>query len=931
MKRWIVRLTLGVGLLVMAAVVFAWSVLAVPYFSNFRTALVAQVLSDQIGQPVLVNGDARIAVSRVSRVSVSGVQIPSENMPDLDLATLNSLEFDINLVSLLDRRIDLNNLFIDGLRVALLRSNDGTTSFNPIERRGRAEQLEGAAEAPLPETPAEQAEEDGKSSVLSFLRTRSVAFTNVRLIIDDETSGFEYDFELEELSLNQLEGDSTLGVIGRGKVNGQPFALDGAYPESGSFTNIATFGASKLSFDGDVTPVEDGGGYTAQLILDVGSMQELFDVLKLKGGVDGSAELQLSVNRSAGISAFSDINAAVNLEKGQLITLMGDIDNLGALDGFDLQFDARLHPENQPPANAADLADLKLTKISTHIISENSALELENLLLATNAFEQGLDQVGPVSIGRIRRTEEGTLALQDITLQAGPLERPVLVARGNINNVLQLKDLDLEGEIDASATLLLTTLSEDIAEQFGGIQAQFTVDDAKGALSLTELIAKSVDTEVWEFDAKIAVGDVTTLNGSVVDVAVGLENGKAFFDALKLKPVDTGPLGVNLSIRGEEGQWNGSLGLGAGQSELTGSIEFAKEEGRDKITSEITSENMAISDLKNALAGITELSKIGKEPAQENDSERTVDVELQPLVLPETNEASPETQTPAGSGGVELQPLVIPASDDDKLLDPNEFLRETDIYGLIDFKEISGVQGITRVSSEFVSEGGKARLGPLEFNYGGGYFNFEAAMDVIEAPQYVSIAGATSGWNLTDILTGAGIQFNASGALRGQFSVGGNVTSVDAFLNSMTGSASIAMSQGRIATSLLELAGLGIFPWLFSQEIRQGYTNVVCVNAPVRITAGAVSFDSIVAETESVQLVARGAVDWIGDSISIRAEPRRVGRPLSRSAWPFEVNGKLSDPRFKLDIGGSRSRRADGADQMPAGRQPCQPDILQLQ
>ena len=98
MKRWIIRIALGLAVLVIVALAFIWSVLAIPYFSNFRTTLVAQVLSDQIGQPVLIDGDARVSVARISRVHVSGVEIPSENMPDTALAKLNSLEFDINLV-----------------------------------------------------------------------------------------------------------------------------------------------------------------------------------------------------------------------------------------------------------------------------------------------------------------------------------------------------------------------------------------------------------------------------------------------------------------------------------------------------------------------------------------------------------------------------------------------------------------------------------------------------------------------------------------------------------------------------------------------------------------------------------------------------------------------------------------------------------------
>lgn len=147
----------------------------------------------------------------------------------------------------------------------------------------------------------------------------------------------------------------------------------------------------------------------------------------------------------------------------------------------------------------------------------------------------------------------------------------------------------------------------------------------------------------------------------------------------------------------------------------------------------------------------------------------------------------------------------------------------------------------------------------------------------------------------------------------------------------MQGKAAIRMTDGGIATSLLELAGLGIFPWLFSQERRQNSTEIICLVAPLRFGGGGLSFDQAVLETRQVQLVTRGEMNWRDDTINLRAEPRPVGRPLSRSAWPFDVTGKLSDPDFKLQRGGVRVRREDGASVMPTQRTPCVPDIAQLE
>ena len=61
---------------------------------------------------------------------------------------------------------------------------------------------------------------------------------------------------------------------------------------------------------------------------------------------------------------------------------------------------------------------------------------------------------------------------------------------------------------------------------------------------------------------------------------------------------------------------------------------------------------------------------------------------------------------------------------------------------------------------------------------------------------------------------------------------------------------------------------------------------------------------------------------------TLRAEPRPVGRPLARSAWPFSVSGKLSEPQFKLHVGGVRSQER-GNRQVQTNRTPCKPDRLQ--
>ncbi|WP_286193932.1 AsmA family protein [Tropicibacter sp. R16_0] len=892
--------------LVILLAAFVWMLLAAPFFSDARQKIVADVLTDQLGQDVLVQDDVSVVLGPVSRIRAGGVLIPSENITGTNLAELALLELDLDVLSLLNGRIDLDNITVDGLQVNMLTQDDGATSWTASDRTKSADVPEQTSEE-MAEAPKEES-----GGILGFLRHRTASFTSIGLTVDDQVSGFVFAFDLESLAFDQLDDGNRLGVSGLGTVNNQAFEIEGSYPTGAPFTTQANFGEMKLTFDGNPIPASDGGGFKGTLTLDTGSFGDFLDVIGLDRVLEGSGKMKANLTSQNDVLKVAEFSAVVDLEKGQQIKAEGDVENLLKAQGLDVKLNARFHPEGQPPADADALKDLKLTGFSTHILGDGNGIEFDEFLMTTNAFDQGLDQVGPVSIGRLRRTPEGHLAMEDIHLQAGPREAPYIVAEGNIRNLLQLKQLDLAGKLSAPASLVLKGLGDDVAASFGGVEADFSVDDTKGHLSLNKLDARTVNTDVWALAAHLSLGDVTGLDGIEFDFDLDIADGAHFLGALKLEEIDTGPLELSAAAQGKGKDFATRLGLAAGTSRLEASLETSVAQGRPTIDGRVFSKKLDIEDLRKAISGVVELGKIG-------DSTKSAEEEQK---LGDTEASEPE-----------FQPLVLPEEDDKPtdLVDLEKLFLDTDLTVTIDIEEITGQQGVSSLSSELIAQDGQARLGPVEVTYGGGYFKVAAEMDLVETPELLSVSGATSGWDFGKILDAVGLGIDAHGTLSGQFDVTGNRKSVRTFINSMYGSASISMSKGDVATSLLELAGLGIFPWLFSEEFQQGYTDIVCVVAPVQVNSGKVSFDSIVAETESVQLVAQGQVDWINDTIALRAEPRRVGKPLARSAWPFDVTGKLSEPKFKLDVGGSRSKRTDGADEMPADRKPCVPDLRQLE
>ena len=623
----------------------------------------------------------------------------------------------------------------------------------------------------------------------------------------------------------------------------------------------------------------------------------------------------MDVTSTPNLLSFQDVDSSLNLGNGGEISVTGNIDDLSTLAGFNIAVSARLHPKGRPPATAQKLEDFKITEISARIIGENDKLAFEELLFHTNAFDRELKRVGPISIGRIYRTSAQTLGLGNVKIQTGKPEAPFLKAQGDIDDILTLSGVHLTGDLNGSASLLINDLPKETVARLGGVKAQFELVDQDGGLSLKRLSAHSTDTDLWNLTTEIKVADVEKLEGLEIDVGLNIPKTRTLLDFLKMKPASIQSLSTE--IHAASGQQSAGIEMivRADSSDITANVELDLSQKIRKVRGSLSSKKMRLSEIQDAIDIIAEIDARMEDYGQAEPEEGPP---IQPLVLNEDHGRPP------------IQPLVLEDAETD-VFDIQRLIKESDI--LIDVKapQLVGAEGTMSIDTQLKADGGQLQAGPLSFTYGPGKFSVTANIDLNSAPDRVHIKGSTSGWELAALLKEAGVKLPAQGVVAATVDVTGSIAKNTDFLNSLRGSAVLSLRNGAIATSLLELAGLGIFEWLVSPELAQGYTEIVCVRAPIALDAGKIAFDPAVIETKSVQLVAVGALDWARDTIQIRAEPRPVRKPLARSAWPFDVTGKLSEPKFKLQVGGSTSRRADGASSMPDERKPCWPDILQLE
>ena len=931
MTNLIKRMTIGLAVALIFIVGALWIVLSSPVAREIRVQFTAERLTDVIGQKVIIEGDAYVSLLPSPEVIITEVRLPSENIPDADLATLDLVRFTTPQAYLLGYGVVMSEIEARGLVIKLLRDKDGNTTWAEDNSDQKPKgQSEGTSE---------------RTDIIGFLGERDVVFTDMEVDVDNEKTGFEFDFDLTKFEINQSphEEGKKAGVYYQGEINDQKAEFTGHFPDGAPFEAAGHLGALRFKLNGQKPPDRPRGDFDGEIELISGDLQNLLDSLRLTGTAEGTAEAKAMIQRTNGLVDLDDIDLELKRADGRVARLTGRAKDFGTASDFDLELFVDLVGDNPPPPPAIFVKDIRPKSLEMRIIGLNGDIEIDRLGFETNAFEEDLQDIGPFRVKSVSRTPDGRVQLLGLTLVIGPEDAPYLTGETNVGDLLHLKDYRLYGELNLPAKFVLLTLEPEEAAKFGRFTGSLKIEGVDGKANLSKLELQSSDTDLWHADIDMTGDTVWDLDGVTLTAKVGTRDGQLLLDSLQLDPIDINFVGLNIDSSLANNRLETTIDLRANDSILNNLITLHFENGTPIFRGSISSQRIQIDDFEKAIQYAAEISRLRSRYA-----ELTTEADdFQPLVLPDKNKNSvtdddlsdyqplvlpnaPTEAPPEDADGFE--PLVISDSAGDMaiadVLNADNFLRLADVEIGVEIERIEGQQGITNLSSSLELKKGKAQAGPINFKYGGGQTSFTAAANFIDSPDRLRLFGNTGGWDFGKALQAVGVNVGANGILAGTFDLSGRRGSLREFVYSMNGNANIDLRDGRISTALIELAGLGVLPWLFSQERQQGFSDIVCIKAPLQMTNGKISTENSVLETRQVQLVGSGFVDLNKEQISIRAEPRPVGKPLSRSAWPFEVTGSFDAPNVKI---AERSRRtAKEQVEMPQDRVPCIPDSAQL-
>ncbi|WP_424833187.1 AsmA family protein [Ruegeria sp.] len=874
--RFLVRGLIAVGALVLIAFVAAWLLLSSPFLSSARTALVTYILSDKLGQDVMIEDEVRVDIGHPLSISAAGVVLPSASVPDVDLARIDALGFDLSAMDLWGGSPALSNLQLDGIHLNLIATEDGSTSWQ-------------ASSSSKSETPT-----SASIALPNILSDRRLQITNASVLYQSAQNGLDLDLQLADLSLSR-EGE-TVTATGTGSLNGETFDLSGTVPLDAPFQITTDFEHISIA----ANQVASDTGIVVETSVNIAALGQLLDVLRLNRVLEGEGSVSAVFKASEGTARIDDLSVLAELDGGQSLELTGQIGELGNPEDVSLTTKIRLYPEASEPAPARSRYDLKLIAVDMVMDSVPGQVPQRQMVIETNGFTLDTSGEGPppVKFSDVTRTPDGALRVGNVNLRIGEPATPFVILDGSIDDALRLQGVSAKGLLDIPASSLISPdlLGED--NQLGKFSGDFHLQGGIDQLTLTNLDGQTSETDVWQLEVHGTIKDVLRFENLDLGINVDVPSGADLLEALSLDPVDTGAAGFAINLVSQGTDWDADADITVADSGLTFTADLDDATSDPVLHGKIESDLIRIDQVRAIVLAAAQLRKLGA-PAPEETPE-------------------PEADTGA-LRDVTLQPIGR-----------SILLSGMNMNMDIDLRHIEGAKGVSSLQSQLTLNENELKAGPLKFEYAGAHFDVNGTMDLSDEAHLLTLSGQAGGWQLDDILHNLNFKKGASGTIYADFNVTGGTESLKHFASSMSGNATVSMRDGTIETQLLDLAGLGLLPWVFSKE-KQKVAPIVCLNAPLAISSGSISTKQTTLETDQVQVVVFGGVDLNNKALDLNLQPRKIGDPLARSPWPVTATGPLAKPKIKVKDGPKRLKRSDGADQMPAQRKLCVPDILQLQ
>jgi len=691
----------------------------------------------------------------------------------------------------------------------------------------------------------------GLARVLDSQGTRDLQLRDVTITESDDPNGWGARYKLTELIAKEGATAGERVITADGTINGKPAKIAGTFEAATAAADgepnrkfKITVSLPGYTSESAGTLKADGSALDATFTADVSSLGDMLELFLLKREFDGTAKLTTSLSGPADALAAKPIKVAATLSTGEQLTIDGQIANFSQGTGVDITFAADLRRSDGSAPQPSSAFDIKLDRITGGATGDILSLTLANLVFATNLADADLARIGPVSVEKVTRDKDGRLAFRGLHILSGDPKNPSLDLKGDVLDVLNQSGISLAGSFDLDALELAT--GKPAPPSIGNLAGSLSIADPSGALQLRELKAGLTGEGPLELKVEMPTPAEGTTS-SPVQVKLAVADLSALAEAFGAQA----PSGGSLSFEGsvavvDELTVEGKAAIG--ESPVTVDLHQDVTGDKSVFRGKVASSALRLSDLRS-LGALSDIA--GK----------------------------------LGDGGE--QPTESKPSAPPSWLDA-----ELDVTATL-----VGEQGgePTDVAARLVYGNGQAALDPFTIDYAGGTLKASTVIDLSGDTPEVTLDGQAQKLEVAQLLSKLGGTPLIDAPLGAQLKLDGSGLDEQALASTVSGNVAVTLGSGKVATSLIDLAGESIVSWLFSSG---SGAELVCAEAALTLKAGQGTVDRVVIETTNVQLIGTGTLDLGGDKIDISFAPRPLHERLIEVVTPFKVHGKLSSPKI---------------------------------
>ncbi|MGI9372395.1 MAG: AsmA family protein [Hyphomicrobiales bacterium] len=846
------RLLLAILVLIIGAGLLGYAALTLPGFESWRQKQAQSILSEYLEREVKVAGKVDIYPDSEIRVVMTDITINEASWTTSDnTQKIGRTEFSIPLAPLLKGEdLGLNGLVFESVEVNLDIDEKGQSNYEQTGTGGDLKEPLAALTGFL------------ASDVSHDFSLRDLVF-NFR----DVSTGWSAVNKIEYLTSKETSDGKALELLGKGKFNGAPVAMNAklALADEGAddkdfnpFEFEITVPGSQTQMTGVINIKPEVALIKAKLDSKSDSIGDLLDTLEVARSVEGTGGISGNLEGPLNVLAFTDIAAEISTEGGDVYKVSGGIENTAEPSGIDISFSGTISPpKNDGPA---DLYHLTITGFSGKISGGAENIVVKDFNLETNAFDADLREIGPISVAKVSRDAEGRIGLEGVKVLAGPIGDPYVEVDGSISDALELQGLDFQGKLDVTTAAVLGFDSDQKARDLGRLSGEIAFTDKDGDLGLEYLKASVSNSKLIALDVELVIDDIKKLDDITFVTNLDIGDLQKFATALDTKIVNVGPVKFSGKLAGGGEKVSAEGTALFGKTSIKGAIEGTLSPQGPQLSGSLSTPLLHLSDVANASA-------------------------VQKLIAARASEAIPDK------------------------LDTSKFHDATTFRMNLNATKIDGAgKGASNFHAKLLYKDKIAHVDPLRLRYLGGQVNTNVSINMQKKTPHIKAKGTFSNWNIGNTLKQLGLGDMLRGIVQVHYNISTAGESSQSMLKSLNGKIAAHVSKGSLGTRLVDLSGMNLPAWLFSKSAKKGRAQIECAVLPMNFKNGRATINPFVLETHNVQIVGKGNVDFRKETVFIEGTPHAKRSGIAGVTTPFKVTGSLSDPKFQLQRGAGAAK-----------------------